>query len=57
VLLAAQARVPVDPHVLAGLTAAAEVTLPADRMATLKGHEIAASLHQARLERLKSIYG
>jgi tRNA nucleotidyltransferase (CCA-adding enzyme) len=57
VLLAAQTRVPVDPQVLAGLTAVAEVTLPADQMATLKGHEIALLLHQARLERLKSIYG
>jgi len=55
VLLAAQARMTVDPRLRTALSAAAEVALPADQMAILQGSQIAVLLHDARLERLRSM--
>ena len=55
-LLAAEARMTVDPRVRAALSAAAQVALPPTQAATLQGPEIAALLHNARLERLRGLY-
>jgi tRNA nucleotidyltransferase (CCA-adding enzyme) len=57
VLIAVRARTSVDPQILTALSAAAEVVLSPEQMKALKGFEIAGCLHQARLERLRSICG
>jgi tRNA nucleotidyltransferase (CCA-adding enzyme) len=55
VLIAVQARMNVDPVIMTALSAAAEVTLSSEQMKTLKGFEIAALLHAARLQRLRNL--
>jgi tRNA nucleotidyltransferase (CCA-adding enzyme) len=55
-LLAAEARITVDPRVQAALSAAAQVALPPTQMAALQGPEVSAFLHNARLARLRSMY-
>jgi tRNA nucleotidyltransferase (CCA-adding enzyme) len=55
VLIAAQARMNVDPGIRTALSAATEVTLSSAQMKTLKGFEIAALLHDARLQRLRNL--
>jgi tRNA nucleotidyltransferase (CCA-adding enzyme) len=56
VLLAAQGRMTLDPRLAAALEAASAVALTSDQMATLKGHEIAAMLREARYHALLSVY-
>jgi tRNA nucleotidyltransferase (CCA-adding enzyme) len=56
-LLAAQASVDVDPGIRPALAAVKQVALAEDQRAGLKGPDIAAALHAARLERLQSMYG
>jgi tRNA nucleotidyltransferase (CCA-adding enzyme) len=56
VLLAAEARVPVDPRIRVALDAVSAVALAPEQMAALKGNEIAAALRLARLGRLLNIH-
>jgi tRNA nucleotidyltransferase (CCA-adding enzyme) len=56
VLLATQARIALDPRMRAALEAVSAVALTSDQMATLKGHEIAAALREARYRAALSIY-
>jgi hypothetical protein len=55
-LLAAGARVSVDPSLAAALAAVSAVRLTGEQLASLKGPDIAIALHTARLQRLESLY-
>jgi len=56
-LLVAQACVDVDPRFRSAWVAVKQVTLTQDQRSSLKGQDIAAALHAARLERLQNLYG